>query len=120
MLAQHNMDVAVPFVVSTRNYGVLWDNNSITRFGDPRPYGLASRDLKLYDAEGKPGGLTARYYVDGQLRLSRPEATSTTSTSRICTTVRPNCWARAPRTPAPSTWISPARPWCGRASWKRA
>ncbi|HYC95062.1 MAG TPA: alpha-xylosidase, partial [Sphingomicrobium sp.] len=34
-LAQHNMDIAVPFVVSTRNYGLLWDNNSITRFGDP-------------------------------------------------------------------------------------
>ena len=27
-LAQHNMDIGVPFVVSTRNYGVLWDNNS--------------------------------------------------------------------------------------------
>ena len=26
-LAQHNMDIAVPFVVSSRNYGVLWDNN---------------------------------------------------------------------------------------------
>ena len=37
-LAQHNMDVAIPFVVSTRNYGLLWDNNSITRFGDPEPY----------------------------------------------------------------------------------
>ena len=37
-LAQHNMDVAIPFVVSTRNYGLLWDNNSITRFGDPKPY----------------------------------------------------------------------------------
>ncbi|HMI36914.1 MAG TPA: TIM-barrel domain-containing protein, partial [Steroidobacteraceae bacterium] len=74
LLAQHNMDVAIPFVVSSRNYGLLWDNNSITRFGDPRPYGLASRDLKLYDADGKPGGLTARYYVNGQLRLTRTEA----------------------------------------------
>jgi alpha-D-xyloside xylohydrolase len=36
-LAQHNMDVAIPFVVSTRNYGLLWDNNSISRFGDPKP-----------------------------------------------------------------------------------
>ena len=36
-LAQHNMDIAVPFVVSTRNYGLLWDNNSITRFGNPTP-----------------------------------------------------------------------------------
>ena len=37
-LAQHNMDVAIPFVVSTRNYGLLWDNPSVTRFGNPRPY----------------------------------------------------------------------------------
>src|SRR5688572_5450713 len=36
-LAQHNMDIAVPFIVSTRNYGVLWDNNGITRIGDPKP-----------------------------------------------------------------------------------
>ena len=36
-LAQHNMDIGVPFVVSSRNYGVLWDNNSITRFGNPTP-----------------------------------------------------------------------------------
>lgn len=73
VLAQHNMDIAIPFVVSTRNYGLLWDNNSITRFGDPKPYGLASRDLKLYDAEGEPGGLSAHYYVNGQLRLTRTE-----------------------------------------------
>ena len=58
-LAQHNMDIGVPFVVSSRNYGVLWDNNSITRFGDPRP-AACSRDLKLYDAKGKEGGFTAR------------------------------------------------------------
>ena len=42
-LAQHNMDVAIPFVVSTRNYGVLWDNNSITRFGDPEALPLRRR-----------------------------------------------------------------------------
>ena len=40
-LAQHNMDIGVPFVVSSRNYGVLWDNTSITRFVNPKPYGLA-------------------------------------------------------------------------------
>jgi alpha-D-xyloside xylohydrolase len=30
-LLQHNIDMAVPFLVSNRNYGLLWDNNSITR-----------------------------------------------------------------------------------------
>ena len=36
-LAQHNMAIAIPYVVSTRGYGVLWDNASITRVGDPEP-----------------------------------------------------------------------------------
>lgn len=73
-LAQHNMDVGIPFVVSNRNYGVLWDNNSITRFGNPRPYGLASRDLRIYDANGQLGGFTASYYVGDELKLTRVEA----------------------------------------------
>jgi alpha-D-xyloside xylohydrolase len=73
LLAQHNMDVAVPFVVSDKNYGVLWDNNSISRFGDARPYGPLGRDLKLVDDQGQAGGLTARYYVGGKLVLTRHE-----------------------------------------------
>jgi alpha-D-xyloside xylohydrolase len=74
-LAQHNMDIAVPFVVSTRNYGLLWDNHSITRFGDPREYQPLNVSMKLYDAEGKEGGLTASYYNgDGQLKVARVEA----------------------------------------------
>ncbi|HET9865231.1 MAG TPA: TIM-barrel domain-containing protein, partial [Steroidobacteraceae bacterium] len=72
-LAQHNMDIGVPFVVSSRNYGLLWDNDSITRFGNPKPYGLASRDLKIRDATGKEGGFTARYSIDGTLKLERVE-----------------------------------------------
>jgi alpha-D-xyloside xylohydrolase len=73
LLAQHNMDVAVPFLVSDKNYGLLWDNNAISRFGDPKPYGPMGRDLKLMDDEGKAGGLTARYYVGGKLVLTRHE-----------------------------------------------
>ncbi|TWI67767.1 alpha-D-xyloside xylohydrolase [Pseudoduganella lurida] len=72
-LLQHNMDVAVPFLVSDKNYGVLWDNNGITRFGDARPYGPIGRDLQLTDADGKAGALTARYYVGGKLVLTRRE-----------------------------------------------
>src|SRR5688500_7330552 len=72
-LAQHNMDIAVPFVLSSNNYGVLWDNSSVTRFGNPKPYGLASRDLKITDAEGKPGGFTATYSIKGDVKLTRVE-----------------------------------------------
>ncbi|QUD88272.1 TIM-barrel domain-containing protein [Phenylobacterium montanum] len=73
-LSQYNRDVAVPFLVSSRGYGLLWDNNSISRFGDPVPYALASRDLKIWDAEGKPGGFTARYALNGDVKLTRTEA----------------------------------------------
>ncbi len=72
-LSQHNSDIAVPFVVSTRNYGVLWDNNGISRIGDPRPYGLASRDLVIRDANGEAGGFTARYSLGGVQKLERIE-----------------------------------------------
>lgn len=65
-LAQHNMDIGVPFVVSARNYGVFWDNNGITRLGNPKPYALASRDLTIADADGKPGGFTATYVAGGK------------------------------------------------------
>ena len=73
LLAQHNMIASVPFVVSDKNYGLLWDNNAISRFGDPRPFAWMSRDLKLAGVDGKPGGLTARYYIDGKLALTRQE-----------------------------------------------
>ncbi len=72
LLSQHNMDIAVPLVVSDRNYGLLWDNDSITRWGDPTPYGDLSRDLKLTAEDGSPG-LTAKYYVDDKLVLTRVE-----------------------------------------------
>ncbi|MGH8201502.1 MAG: TIM-barrel domain-containing protein [Steroidobacteraceae bacterium] len=72
-LAQHNMDVAVPFVVSSRDYGILWDNDSVTRFGDPKPWEHLSQGLTLYDAHGRKGGLTARYYLAGKLVLERTE-----------------------------------------------
>jgi len=73
LLMQHNMAIAVPFVVSDKNYGVLWDNNAISRFGDSKPYAWLSRDLKLTDADGKAGGLTARYYVGDKLVFTRQE-----------------------------------------------
>jgi alpha-D-xyloside xylohydrolase len=71
-LAQHNMDVAIPFVVSTRNYGLLWDNNSITRFGNPKPYALVGEQLKVTGATGQPG-FTARYYLGDKLVVTRQE-----------------------------------------------
>ncbi len=33
-LRQYNTEVFIPFLVSSRGYGILWDNTSYTRFGD--------------------------------------------------------------------------------------
>ncbi|NLK53637.1 MAG: DUF5110 domain-containing protein [Bacteroidales bacterium] len=64
ILYQYNTKVSVPFIVSDKNYGLLWDNYSLTRFGDPRDY--MQMDLfTLYDDEGKAGGLTVSYYTEG-------------------------------------------------------
>ena len=74
-LAQHNMDVAVPFVVSTRNYGVLWDNTSITRFGDPEAYPFAGGEgdgLKVTGEHGE-AGWTATYTAEGRQIARRIE-----------------------------------------------
>ncbi|WP_010422600.1 TIM-barrel domain-containing protein [Anaerophaga thermohalophila] len=59
-LFQYNTKVSVPVIVSTRNYGILWDNYSLTRFGDPRPYSQINK-FKLFNADGEEGGLTATY-----------------------------------------------------------
>jgi len=71
-LAQHNMDVAIPFVVSTRNYGLLWDNNSITRFGRPEPYSYAGGDNDGL-AVNVGRGWTATYAVSGKIIAKRQE-----------------------------------------------
>ncbi|OFY66483.1 MAG: alpha-xylosidase [Bacteroidetes bacterium RBG_13_43_22] len=63
ILYQYNTKVSIPFVVSNKNYGLLWDNYSLTKFGDPRDY--SQMDLfKLYDDNGGEGGLTATYYIN--------------------------------------------------------
>ena len=74
VLAQHNMDVAIPFVLSTRGYGVLWDNNSITRFGDPKDYAYAGgRGDGLMVNGGH--GWTATYSTSGKVIAKRQEPT---------------------------------------------
>ena len=61
-LWQHNGTVIIPFLVSSRGYGILWDNTSYSRFGDVRPWAFIPGS-HLFDAEGKSGGLTGSYYA---------------------------------------------------------
>ncbi|MFD2033242.1 TIM-barrel domain-containing protein [Belliella marina] len=65
-LTQYNGVAVVPFMVSSEGYGLLWDNYSITRFGDTRPLKPLS-SLKLYSGQsGNPEGLLATYASDRQ------------------------------------------------------
>jgi len=59
-LYQYNTKVSIPFIISNKNYGLLWDNYSLTKFGDPRDYEQLNQ-FTLYDKTGKEGGLTATY-----------------------------------------------------------
>jgi alpha-D-xyloside xylohydrolase len=61
-LWQHNGTVAVPMLVSSRGYGIFWDNTSYTRFGDLRPWAPIP-GAALLDKDRKPGGLTGSYYA---------------------------------------------------------
>lgn len=63
-LFQYNTKVSVPFIVSTKGYGVLWHNYSLSRFGDKRPYADLGDVFKLYGKDGEVGALTATYYKD--------------------------------------------------------
>ena len=63
-LFQYNTKVSVPFIVSNKNYGVLFDSYSLCRFGNPNNYSQLEQVFKLYDKEGKEGALTGTYVAD--------------------------------------------------------
>ena len=63
-LFQYNTKVTVPFILSNKNYGLLWDNYSLSRFGNPLPYSNLNDLFTLYDKNGENGGLTATYMVN--------------------------------------------------------
>lgn len=75
-LWQHNIVDVIPFLVSSKNYGILWDNYSRTKFGDIRDYQPLS-SLTLYNQQGEQGGWTVEYFKDskfGSLITSQTEA----------------------------------------------
>ena len=73
-LWQHNATAVIPFLVSSRGYGILWDNPSYTRFGDLRPFEPVPAAL-LRDADGRPGGLTGTYFADAAFGRSAARQT---------------------------------------------
>jgi alpha-D-xyloside xylohydrolase len=72
-LEQVNREVAIPFLVSSRGYGLLWNNPAHTEVAVGASAGVPIPSARLFTADGKPGGLTAEYF-NGQ-DLKNPVAT---------------------------------------------
>ena len=65
-LYQYNTKVSVPFILSNRGYGILWDNYSLTRWGDPRDYAQL-------DEAFVTDGLRATYVAADGMKIERTE-----------------------------------------------
>ncbi|MBR2292151.1 MAG: DUF4968 domain-containing protein, partial [Prevotella sp.] len=72
-LFQYNTKVSIPFVLSNKNYGILWDSYSYCRFGNPNDYLQLNRAFKLYDKQGREGHLTGTYIDKNGKKLVRDE-----------------------------------------------
>lgn len=60
-LWQHNGTIAIPFLTSSKGYGIFWDNTAFTRFGDVREFEPIP-SAQLFDMENQAGGLTGSYF----------------------------------------------------------
>lgn len=88
-LFQYNTKVSVPFVISNKNYGILWDSYSYCRWGNPDDYLQLNRAFKLYDKDGKEGQLTGTYVDKNGQKIVRGEDSiyfeyAMPETSEIC------------------------------------
>ena len=72
-LYQYNTKVSVPFVVSNKNYGILWDSYSYCRFSNPNEYQQLNRAFTLYDKNGEKGHLTGTYTAADGKQIVRNE-----------------------------------------------
>jgi alpha-D-xyloside xylohydrolase len=62
-LLQENREVAVPMLVSSRGYGVLWDNPAATEVSvGAGKEEQAIPSTQFFTEDNQPGGLTARYF----------------------------------------------------------
>ncbi len=72
-LYQYNTKISVPFIVSSKRYGILWDSYSFCRWGDTRDYVQLGEVFKLYDKDGAEGALTGTYVP---MQMKFPGATA--------------------------------------------
>ena len=73
-LYQYNTKISIPFIVSSKGYGLLFDAYSLSRWGNPNPYQHLGDVFKVYDKEGNEGALTGTYRTrDGNVLVQREE-----------------------------------------------
>lgn len=72
-LFQYNTKVSVPFVVSTGNYGILWDSYSLCRWGRPDGYKQLGEVFRLYGKGGRQDCLTGTYVAADGTKIVRDE-----------------------------------------------
>ena len=72
-LFQYNTKVSVPFILSSKNYGLLWDSYSYCRWGNPEEYVQLGKAFKIYDKQGREGHLTGTYTDKNGKRVVRDE-----------------------------------------------
>ena len=72
-LYQYNTKVSIPFVISNKNYGLLWDSYSYCRWGNPNDYQQLHRAFTIYNKGGNKGSLTGTYMDARGKKLVREE-----------------------------------------------
>ena len=72
-LFQYNTKVSVPFILSSKNYGLLWDSYSYCRWGNPEEYVQLGKAFKIYDKRGREGHLTGTYTDKNGNQIVRDE-----------------------------------------------
>ncbi len=72
-LYQYNTKVSTPFVVSSKNYGILFDTYSFCRFGNPNDYQQLGEIFTLKDKDGNLGALTGTYSAPDRESVVRRE-----------------------------------------------
>ena len=72
-LYQYNTKISIPFVVSSKGYGLLFDAYSWSRWGNPNPFQQLGNVFKLYDKDGQDGALTGTYATRFRTHVQREE-----------------------------------------------
>ncbi len=99
-ISQDNTNISVPMVVSSRGYGIFWNNPSRSRFNNrfPHAFYLSSEVADTVDYYFLFGPefdhIVASYReLTGEPRRSLENGRTVSGSARINTTRRMKCWA---------------------------